>query len=169
MTRTPKRVAMLAALLALILFVAACGSSSNNKGGSVKSSAGQKIPQGKTGGELTVLSAGDVDYMDPGQMYYTFGYMIGYSVNRALYSFKPDNAEKPVPDIAAADPVISKDLKTITIKIKRGIKFSPPVNREVTTKDIKYAMERVFSANVPNPYATGYFGNIVGAPKTPAK
>jgi peptide/nickel transport system substrate-binding protein len=107
--------------------------------------------------------------MDPGQMYYTFGYMIGYSVNRALYSFKPDNAEKPVPDIAASDPQISKDLKTITVKIKTGIKFSPPVNREVTTKDIKYAMERVFSANVPNPYATGYFGNIVGAPKTPAK
>ena len=169
MTRTPKRVAMLAALLTLALFVAACGSSSSDKGGTVKSSAGQKIPQGKQGGELTVLSAGDVDYMDPGQMYYTFGYMIGYSVNRALYSFKPDNAEKPVPDIAASDPQISKDLKTITVKIKSGIKFAPPVNREVTTKDIKYAMERVFSANVPNPYATGYFGNIVGAPKTPAK
>jgi peptide/nickel transport system substrate-binding protein len=168
MMRTPKRVAMLAALLALALFVAACGSSSSDKGGSVKSSAGQKIPQGKQGGELTVLSAGDVDYMDPGQMYYTFGYMIGYSVNRALYSFKPDNAEKPVPDIAESDPQISKDLKTITIKIKKGIKFSPPVNREITTKDIKYAMERVFSANVPNPYATGYFGTIVGAPKKPA-
>ena len=170
MTRTPKRVAMLAALLALVLFVAACGSSSSDdKGGSVKSSAGQKIPQGKQGGELTVLSAGDVDYMDPGQMYYTFGYMIGYSVNRALYSFKPDNAEKPVPDIAASDPQISADKKTITIKIKQGIKFSPPVNREITTKDIKYAMERVFSANVPNPYATGYFGTIQGAPKAPAK
>jgi peptide/nickel transport system substrate-binding protein len=168
MMRTPKRVAMLAALLALALFVAACGSSSSDKGGSVKSSAGQKIPQGKQGGELTVLSAGDVDYMDPGQMYYTFGYMIGYSVNRALYSFKPDNAEKPVPDIAESDPQISKDLKTITVKIKKGIKFSPPVNREITTKDIKYAMERVFSANVPNPYATGYFGTIVGAPKKPA-
>src|SRR3954470_20080984 len=30
-------------------------------------------------------------------------------------------------------------------------------------------MSRVFSANVPNPYATGYFGTIQGAPKTPAK
>jgi peptide/nickel transport system substrate-binding protein len=169
MTRTPKRVAMLAALMALALFVAACGSSSSEKGGTVKSSAGQKIPQGKQGGELTVLSAGDVDYMDPGQMYYTFGYMIGYSVNRALYSFKPDNAEKPVADIAASDPQISSDQKTITVKLKQGIKFSPPVNREVVCKDIKYAMSRVFSANVPNPYATGYFGTIVGAPKTPAK
>ena len=130
--------------------------------GGVKSSAGQKIPQGKQGGELTVLSAGDVDYMDPGQMYYTFGYMIGYSVNRPLYSFKPDNAEKPVSGHRRGDPQISTDKKTITVKIKTGIKFSPPVNREVTTKDIKYAMERVFSANVPNPYATGYFGDDRG-------
>jgi peptide/nickel transport system substrate-binding protein len=155
--------------MALALFVAACGSSSSDNGCTVKSSAGQKIPEGKQGGELTVLSAGDVDYMDPGQMYYTFGYMIGYSVNRALYSFKPDNAEKPVADIAASDPQISSDGKTITVKLKQGIKFSPPVNREVVCKDIKYAMSRVFSANVPNPYATGYFGTIVGAPKSPAK
>ena len=169
MTRTPKRVAMLAALMALALFVAACGSSSSDNGGTVKSSAGQKIPQGKQGGAITVLSAGDVDYMDPGQMYYTFGYMIGYAVNRPLYSFKPDNAEKPVPDVADGEPQISSNQKQITVKIKKGVKFSPPVNREVECKDIKYAMSRVFSANVPNPYATGYFGTIQGAPKSPAK
>ena len=113
MTRTPKRVAMLAALMALALIVAACGSSSSNGGGTVKSSAGQKIPQGKQGGEVTVLSAGDVDYMDPGQMYYTFGYMIGYSVNRALYSFKPDNAEKPVADIAAGEILTEENVRSI--------------------------------------------------------
>jgi peptide/nickel transport system substrate-binding protein len=169
MTRTPQRVAMPAALFALALFVAACGSSSNNGSGGVKSSAGQKIPQGKQGGDVTVLSAGDVDYMDPGQMYYTFGYMIGYAVNRPLYSFKPDNATKPVPDLAASDPQITDGQKTITVKLRTGVKFSPPVNREVQCKDVKYAMSRVFSANVPNPYATGYFGTIQGAPKTPAK
>src|SRR5690348_8196611 len=114
MTRTPKRVAMLAVFAALALFVAACGSSSSNGTGTVKSSAGQKIPTGKQGGALTVLSAGDVDYMDPGQMYYTFGYMIGYSVNRPLYSFKPDNATKPVPDIADGEPQISSNQKQIT-------------------------------------------------------
>ena len=49
------------------------------------------------------------------------------------------------------------------------MKFSPPVDREVTSKDVKYAFERAFTANVPSGYATSYFGDIVGAPTTPGK
>jgi peptide/nickel transport system substrate-binding protein len=41
------------------------------------------------------------------------------------------------------------------------------VNREVTSKDIKYAIERGFSGHVPSAYAQLYFGVIQGAPKTP--
>ena len=85
---------------------------------------------------------------------------------RTLYSFKPDNATDPVPDLAADKPQISDDLKTITVKIKPGVKFSPPVNRAVTSKDVKYAFERFFSANVGGQY-TSYFSSIVGAPKAP--
>src|SRR5687768_18047912 len=54
---------------------------------------------------------------------------------------------------------ISKDNKTITVKLKSGVKFSPPVNREVTSKDVKYAFERAFSENVPSGYATSYFAD----------
>ena len=39
----------------------------------------------------------------------------------------------------------------ITVKLKKGIKFSPPVNREITSKDIKYGFERAFSSHVPSP------------------
>ncbi len=49
------------------------------------------------------------------------------------------------------------------------MKFAPPVNREVTSKDVKYAFERSFSANVGGQYATAYFGAIEGAPKKPTK
>ena len=57
----------------------------------------------------------------------------------------------------------------MTIKLQEGIKFSPPVNRAVKCDDIKYAFERAFSENVPNGYATQYFGDIVGAPSNPTK
>ena len=41
------------------------------------------------------------------------------------------------------------------MKIKTGVKFSPPVNREVTSKDVKYAIERGFFNTVNNGYAGG--------------
>jgi peptide/nickel transport system substrate-binding protein len=42
------------------------------------------------------------------------------------------------------------------------------VNREVTTKDIKYAFERFFSANVGGQYGS-YFSAIEGTPEAPTK
>jgi peptide/nickel transport system substrate-binding protein len=160
-------VTSLAVVLALVF--AGCGGGSDNKSGGEGSAnpGGQKIGEGKQGGDITYLAAGDVDYLDPGQTYYTFGFMVQYAVNRSLYSFTPEDAEKPVPDIADGDPEVSDDNKTITIKIKPGIKYAPPVNREVTSKDIKYAIERAFTSNVPSGYATSYFAEIEGAPSKP--
>jgi peptide/nickel transport system substrate-binding protein len=147
-----------AALGALALVLSACGGSSD------KSAGGPKAPSGaaKKGGTLTVLSAADVDYIDPGLAYYTFSYEVTQATQRPLYAYKPDDPANPVPDLADGKPVVSKDGKTVTVHIKRGIRFSPPVNREVTSADVKYAMERAFTKNVPNGYATAYFNNIDG-------
>jgi peptide/nickel transport system substrate-binding protein len=155
-----------ALVAALALAAAGCGGSSS-EGGSGGSSGNAAPVEGKKGGKVTFLAAADVDYLDPGQTYYTFGYAVNYAAQRPLYSFKPGDAEKPVSDLAAGDPQISKDNKTVTVKIRSGVKYSPPVNREVTTKDIKYAFERAFTKNVPSGYATSYFGDIKGAPKAP--
>lgn len=167
MSRKTLRLVLLACIMAAFAFtIAACGDddeSSSSGGDTTAASA----PEGKKGGSVTSLSAGDVDYMDPGQAFYTFTYQVIYSMQRALYYFDPSQEGKQVPDLAASDPEISEDGKTVTVKLKSGVKYSPPVNREVTAADVKYAMERAFSANVPNPYATGYFGDIVGAPSKP--
>jgi peptide/nickel transport system substrate-binding protein len=156
------------------LGLAACGSDNNSSttgSGNTKAASGKFAAAapgpGKKGGHLTALASGDVDYVDPGQTYYAFGYMLHYAVNRTLYSYGPGDTAKPRPDIADGEPQISADQKTITVKLKPGIKFAPPVNRAVTSKDIKYAFERAFSAHVPSPYATVYFKDIVGAPSKP--
>lgn len=167
---SPKRLrfAFVAVLVVLAsLAVAACGSDSKDSGSS--GSTTNTVPTGQKGGTVTALAAGDVDYMDPGQMYYTFGYQVGYSVNRALYYFSPEDSAKQIPDIADGEPTIAEDGKSMSIKLKEGVKYSPPVNRAVKCDDIKYAFERAFSENVPNAYATQYFGDIVGAPSTPTK
>src|SRR5919107_2735176 len=157
----------IALLAALALAAAGCGGSSS-EGGSGEANNGAPV-KGKKGGKVTFLAAADVDYLDPGQTYYTFGYTVAYATQRPLYSFEPDDAEKPVPDLAEGDPQISEDNKTITVKLRSGVKYSPPVNREVTSKDVKYAFERAFSENVPSGYATSYFAEIKGAPDTPGK
>ena len=164
-----RRVAGSIAIAAIIVALAACGGSDNaskqsTSGGSKGATA---IKPGKAGGTLNVLSSGDVDYLDPGQTYYTFGYMVLYSTNRTLYSFKPDDPQKPVPDLATGEPEISSDNKTITVHIKPGIKYAPPVNRVVKTADIKYAFERAFSKEVPSGYAGTYFSSIAGTPAKP--
>jgi peptide/nickel transport system substrate-binding protein len=120
----------------------------------------------KKGGTITILSNGDVDHIDPGQAYYQFTYAITYVTQRPLLAYKPGSVN-PVPDLAAAMPTVSKDGLTVTVHIRHGVKFSPPVNREVTSADVKYAIERGFDAAVANGYATAYFGVIKGAPTKP--
>jgi peptide/nickel transport system substrate-binding protein len=158
----------LGALVAAALTLAAAGCGGSSDEGPQGSSDGAPV-EGKKGGKVTFLAAADVDYLDPGQSYYTFGYAVLYATQRPLYSFEPDDAETPVPDLADGDPRISDDSRTITVKLKPGIRFSPPVNREVTSKDVKYAFERAFSQNVPSGYATSYFADIKGAPTAPGR
>jgi peptide/nickel transport system substrate-binding protein len=165
-----RRTAVVAGLAAgALAFVAAgCGGggSSSSSGSSGVQGANHTLVQsgGKKGGTITVLSNGDVDHLDPGAAYYQFTYAITYVTQRPLLAYKPNSID-PTPDLASGMPSISKDGKTITVHIQKGIKFSPPVNREVTSADVKYAIERGFDAAVGNGYAGAYFGVIKGAPK----
>jgi len=172
MTSIPLRSLALGVAAATSLSVAACGSTSGSSSSSSSSSgaapAATTPAEGKQGGVLNQLGSSDVDYLDPGHTYYTGGYQVAFAIGRPLYGFKPGQAD-PVPDLAEAAPEIAADNKSITIKIRKGVKFGPPVNREVTAKDVKYAIDRSFSVNVGGQYATAYFGSIKGAPKKPTK
>jgi peptide/nickel transport system substrate-binding protein len=173
MTRSRLRFVVAGMLAVLAFVVAACGGDDNKSSSSSSKSAGndnkaaQEAPAQK-GGKITMLAGSDVDYLDPGHTYFTQGYMVVYPTQRTLYSFKPDDSAKPVPDLAEGEPQVSSDKKTVTVKIRKGVKFSPPVNREVTSKDVKYAFERFFSVNVGGQYGS-YFSSIEGVPSAPTK
>lgn len=158
------------AVMGVAVLAAGCGSSSSG-GSSSTSSVSTAAPATPTscatrGGTLTILSAGDVDHIDPGEAYYAFSYEITRPTQRALLVPKPGSVDLQ-PDLAASMPTVSKDGKTVTVTLKSGVRFSPPVNREVTSADVKYAIERGFATSVANGYATAYFGVIQGAPKSP--
>jgi peptide/nickel transport system substrate-binding protein len=163
--------AALAAALALGL--AACGSSSSSiSGGSgIAVTKGVQTPRtesqsgGKRGGTLTVLNHSDFEQLDPGLSYYNIDYEVVYATQRPLFSYKPNSFSEPTPDMAAEPAKISDGGKTITVHIRKGVHFSPPVNREVTSADVAYAIERGANPNVGNPYFPSYFSSLEGAAK----
>lgn len=154
------------AIAVAVLGIPACGSSSSTSSSSTGTSSSSS--GAKQGGTITVLDvAGGVDSLDPGYWYYQTDYAdLGGTTQRQLYGWPP-SARSPVPDLATGLPVASDGGKTLTITIKPGIKYSPPLEtRTVKAADIKYAMERCFDANVGNGYSGSYYGHIVGAPST---
>jgi peptide/nickel transport system substrate-binding protein len=156
------RVTALLAVALVAAVVAGCGGSDDDKTSSTKTPTTAPATA-KKGGVLTMVSNGDVDNkLDPGYSYYQFDFILDNDLHRTLLRYKPNDTDKPSPDLAEAEPEVSDDGKTITVKIKKGVKFSPPVNREVTTADVKYAMERDFLPAVGNGYAGAYWGDIVG-------
>jgi peptide/nickel transport system substrate-binding protein len=157
---------------ALALGLAACGSSSSSSvGGGLHVAAGVQTPVsealsgGKRGGTLTVLDHEEFEHIDPGQVYFSLDYGIMHPTQRSLYAYLPNTFRAPVPDMAASPAKISADGKTVTIEIRHGVHFSPPVNREVTAADVAYALERGANPNVPNPYFHTYFSSLVGVSK----
>src|SRR3954453_6490821 len=158
------RVMAVLAVACLAAAVAGCGGSNKSGTSSSKKAPTTAPANAKKGGTLTMLASGDVDNsFDPGYSYYQYDFILDNDLHRTLYRHKPNDTPKPSADLAVGDPKISSDGKEITIKIKQGIKFSPPVNREVTAADVKYAMERDFLPQVGNGYANSYWPDIIGA------
>jgi peptide/nickel transport system substrate-binding protein len=89
--------------------------------------------------------------------------MVATATQRALLGSPPTAGSGIVPDLASEPPQVSPDGRTVTVHIMRGVRFSPPVNREVTSRDVKYAIERGFFRTVANPYAGSYFRDLTGA------
>lgn len=139
------------------LALAACGSSGN---GSATVDTGKG---GHRGGTATLLTAQDVTSLDPGVTYQSLDLNLLSATQRTLYAYAPNDPTNTVPDLAAGPPQISADGRTLTIKLRSGVRFGPPVDREVTSRDVAYAIERGFNANVANPYASTYYGDLVGA------
>ncbi|MFC1412242.1 ABC transporter substrate-binding protein [Streptacidiphilus sp. N1-1] len=144
----------------LMSVTSACGGSkgggsssapSKSGNGSTFNAAATSIvnPSTKKGGTIHLLSTQDVDSLDPAIGYYAFVWNLQQLYTRTLvaYPMKPGQAGLQLaPDLASAMPTISADGKTYTFKLKSGIKFDD--GAPITSKDIKYGIERTFAQDV---------------------
>jgi peptide/nickel transport system substrate-binding protein len=85
---------------------------------------------------------------------------------RTLYGYNlagpPEQATVPVPDIASGPPEISADRRTYTFRLRAGVRYAPPVNREVTAQDFISAIQRLYDKAFPSPGQV-YANLIAGA------
>jgi peptide/nickel transport system substrate-binding protein len=140
-------------LLALVLLAAACDERAGVGAGAGTANRGVK------GGTLLIVSQSDVDALDPGMAYAAFDFALLRGMVRELYSFdtrvEGERSLKPVPDLADGPYQLSADGRTYTFRIRRGVRYAPPVNREVRAQDFVYAVERQLdpARPSPNPYS----------------
>ena len=115
------------------------------------------------GGVLRGAMPDNPDYLDTGLSYATSGWQILEATGDGLLGFKrASGAEggKIIPDLAKAMPKVSSDGLIYSFAVRSGVRFSPPVNREVKPSDIKFAIERLFRIDSGG---VGFYSGIVGA------
>ena len=176
MRRSLRFALMFAAVLALAVLAAGCGSKSsdNSSSGSSSgsssssgsaSSASKSYDNGSAdkGGVYRVgweQSFGFTNNFDPTGEY--LGNAWGLFVNLLLrplvgYKHQPGAAgHELIGDLATAVPQPSDNGLTYTYKLRKGIKFGPPVNRAVTSKDVAYAMNRLANPKDGGQYSFYY-------------
>ncbi|MEV5549911.1 ABC transporter substrate-binding protein [Streptomyces sp. NPDC052309] len=148
-----------AAVVAALLTTAACGGgdSDSDGGGSKNGAAGfdaannkvAQADQAKKGGELKFASAQDADSWDTTRGYYGFMWNFSRYYSRQLVT----NATEPgkagagvTPDLATGLAKVSDDGKTYTYTLRDGITWED--GKPITSKDIKYGIERVWAQDV---------------------
>ncbi|MFJ3694197.1 ABC transporter substrate-binding protein [Streptomyces sp. NPDC090052] len=161
--KSRKTAAAIAATVALGLAATACGSSDSGSGGShAKADAALTSIVNKTdkkGGTVTYEHASGPDSLDPGNTYYGWVQNFSRLYARALVTFKPAPGKeglKIVPDLATSLGKATPDAKTWTYHIRKGVKFQD--GSVITSKDVKYAVERTFArealSNGPTYFST---------------
>ena len=136
--------------------------------GSACSGAGQDTVRG---GTLRVLSPEVIEGLDTAITYTPYELAVARTYARTLYGYDlsapPDQVTNPVPDIASGPPQVSADRRTYTFTLRPGVRYAPPVDREVTAADFITAIERFYGKITPSilsPSAGQQYANlIVGA------
>jgi peptide/nickel transport system substrate-binding protein len=169
MRRRPVSAALaVGAALALALGACTTTSSSTPKQSGGSGSDGYNAGVGKManpstakGGTLRFANSGDWDSLDPADTYYAYSWDFVRFYGRPLVMFSSEPGPKStslVPDLAETLGVPSDNAKTWTYKIRKGVKFED--GTAVTSKDVKYAVERSLDKTV-FPDGPTYFNDFL--------
>ena len=152
---------MVGLALTIALIAAACGGGGGGGGGGTQTGGVQKGGVFRTAQD----DFGFTNAFDPTGEYLASAFTMYNALLRTLVATNHKagaQGNELHPDLATAMPTISSDGLTYTFKLKSGLKFGPPVNRAITSKDVEYAFERINTAPLVAQYGQYYFGTIKG-------
>ncbi len=140
-------IAVVGLLAVAALGVSSCGSSSG----------------GKEGGTLSGSYSSFPDYLDPALSYTAEGWTAMWNTYLPLLTYAHANGQagsEVIPGLATGMPKISKDGKTYTLYMTKGLKYSD--GTPIMASDFTNAVERLFKINSPG---SPFYLEIVGAEK----
>jgi oligopeptide transport system substrate-binding protein len=140
-----------------LLAATATAGPQGSSGASAASGPAQK------GGTFRYSLDTDIDYVDPALAYYSLSWQIEYATTALLMSY-PDapapRGSRLVPEVAQGFPKISKDGKTYTFTLKKGVRFSN--GAKVTAANYAAALNRNLNPKMASP-AQPFIEDVVGA------
>jgi peptide/nickel transport system substrate-binding protein len=162
MGKRRQRLRLVGLALALALVAAACGG--GDEGGDT---TGQATQEPQKGGVYRTATTdfGYTNGFDPTGEYLGAAFATYNALLRTLLGYRfvagaPGNELQP--DLATEVPQPTDNGLTWTFKLKPNIKFGPPVNRAITSKDIAYAFQRINTQPLAAQYGFYYFGVVKG-------
>ncbi len=140
-----------AAILALAVMVAACAPAAPAAPATGSPSSGQP----KRGGTLVLARQGEVTNLDPHKV----PAFTSARVFELVYSYlmRLDENLGVQPDLAASMPVTSADGKTVTVKLRTGVKFHN--GDPLTSADVKYTFDRIIDTKTAA-VARSFFADV---------
>ncbi len=155
---------LLVPVAVLAIVATACGGGGGGGGATQSPSASGGVTKGGTY-RTSAEDFGFTDAFDPTGEYLGSAFGL-YSdlLLRNLVTYKHIAGvpgDQIVPDIASSWET-SADGLTWTFHLKSGVKWGPPLNRDVTSKDVEYAFERINLKSLAAQYGFYYDGVIKG-------
>ena len=161
MGKRRQRLRLVGLALVVALVAAACGGGDDEGGDEGQQATAER------GGVLRTaqVDLGLTNGFDPTGEYIATGLDLYQALLRTLMNYRhvaDEAGNETLPDLAAAPPEISSDGLKYTFKLKPGVKWAPPLNRDVTSKDVAYAFQRINTASLVAQYGFYYYGTIKG-------
>ncbi len=166
-----KKLSFAALGLAAAFGIAACGESAppqSSQSSQYNAAIGNTVrTSGTGGGTITFDNSSVPDSTDPGNTYYANQWNVIRLYGRTLVTYKsaPGAAgNQIVPDLATSLGKVSDNGLTWTYQLKPNLKFED--GTAVTSKDVKYAVERTYAKDVL-PNGPGYYSLLLKDPNYP--